>query len=128
MKLSIITPCYNEEEGIENLSVRLEPVLNELSKKYEIELVFVDDGSRDRTNELLHKFFGKQKNVKIIKHEKNQNLGGAMRTGFAHSTGEIIVSIDSDCTYDPADIPALVAALDEKTDMVNASAYHPKGR
>ncbi|MEW5896134.1 MAG: glycosyltransferase family 2 protein [Nanoarchaeota archaeon] len=127
MKLSLIVPCYNEEKGIENLHSQLNPVLESLSKDWELELIFVDDGSKDRTLELLNHYFGKKSYVKIVPHEINKNLGAAMRTGFAQATGDIIVTMDSDCTYDPKNIPKMLKVLDEDTDMVTASPYHPLG-
>lgn len=128
MKLSLIIPCYNEEEGIENLHSKLVSVLTELSSKWEVELIFIDDGSTDGTNELLEKFFGQRDNTSIIRHEKNKNLGAALRTGFAHATGDIIICLDSDCTYDPKDIFPMLELFDEDTSIVTASPYHPQGK
>ena len=56
--------------------------------QYRYEIIFVDDGSKDNTNKLLHKYFGKKKNCRIIKHERNMNVGAAIRTGFNNATGE----------------------------------------
>lgn len=126
-KLSIIIPCYNEQEGIENLHNQLSPVIKNLEKNWNLELIFVDDGSTDRTNELIKKYFGSLDYTKIIKHDKNRNLGASMRTGFESSTGDVIITMDSDCTYDPKDIFKLLELLDENTDIVTASPYHPKG-
>ncbi|MBI2151825.1 glycosyltransferase family 2 protein [Candidatus Woesearchaeota archaeon] len=130
-KLSIIIPCYNEELGIPNLKSHLDQILNNLSKTYSLELIFVDDGSKDRTLELLKEnFCGLKKNkieAKFIKHEVNQNLGAAMRTGFANATGDFVITMDSDCTYDPQTIPEMLKLLGENTDMVVASPYHPLG-
>jgi dolichol-phosphate mannosyltransferase len=126
MKLSIIVPCYNEEEGIPNLAFKLNPILKELTNKWELELIFVDDGSSDKTNELLHQFFVRDY-VKIIKHEKNKNLGASIRTGFENSTGDVVVTMDSDCTYNPNAIFPMLDMLDEETSIVTASPYHPDG-
>ncbi len=126
-KISIIIPCYNEEAGIEYLASRLNPVVESLQKQYLIELIFVDDGSVDNTFLTLQTFFGEKDYVKIIRHKVNQNIGGALRTGFQNSTGDIIVTTDSDCTYDPKDIPKMLALLDDQTDLINASPYHPHG-
>lgn len=127
MKISIIIPCYNEEAGVENLSLQLQLILGGLEKKHQLELLFIDDGSKDKTLELLQQYFGNKPNVKIIKHGKNQNLGAAMRTGFAHATGDIIVTMDSDCTYNPQEIFAMLNLLDDNVDIVVASPYHPLG-
>ncbi|MBU1632512.1 MAG: glycosyltransferase family 2 protein [Nanoarchaeota archaeon] len=127
-KISIIIPCYNEEEGINNLYSQLNPVLSKLKEDYEVELIFVDDGSKDNTLKLLHQYFGNENYCKIIKHEKNMNLGAAMRTGFTHSTGDIIVTMDSDCTYEPKIMLEMLCLLDDKTSIVTASPYHPLGK
>ena len=127
MKLSLVIPCYNEEEGIDNLARRLNPVLDQLEKEYSLEVIFIDDGSKDNTYSLLTSIFGKRKGVKIIQHSVNQNLGAAMRTGFQNSTGEVIVTMDSDCTYGPENIPAMVKLLDSEVSLVTASPYHPLG-
>ena len=128
MRLSIIVPCYNEELGISNLADQLNPVVEDLRKRYEVELVFVDDGSTDRTNELLHNYFIDKDNVKIVKHKKNMNLGAAMRTGFKNSSGDLIAALDSDCTYSPQLLKEMLEMMDEDTDIVTVSPYHPKGK
>ncbi|MBI2102590.1 glycosyltransferase family 2 protein [Candidatus Woesearchaeota archaeon] len=127
MKLSIIIPCYNEEESIPHLSTKIAPVLEELGRKFAVELIFIDDGSRDNTFELLNSYFGLHPNTKIIRHEKNKNLGAAMQTGFAAATGDFVATMDSDCTYDPRGLLAMVDLLDENTSIVTASPYHPGG-
>ncbi len=127
MKLSIVVPCYNEEEGVENLSQKLEPILQELQKEWQLELIFVDDGSKDRTYDLLQQYFGEKEYVKIVKHEVNKNIGAAMRTGFSHSTGDVIVTMDSDCTYDPQEIFAMLGLMKDGASIVTASPYHPQG-
>ena len=127
-KLSIVIPCYNEEEGINNLALQLKPVIRELKKKYSIELILVNDGSTDRTLILLSKYFKKEKYAKVITYEKNRNLGGALKEGFKHITGDLVITADSDCTYPPKEMINLLNLLDENIDIVTASPYHPKGR
>ena len=129
MKISIIIPCYNEEEGIAPLVSRINPVFEGLKREYYAELVFVDDGSRDKTNELLHEHYKNINNVKIVKHEVNKNVGAALRTGFANATGDIIVTTDSDCTYAPEEIPSLIQILlGSDADIVTGSPYHKDGK
>lgn len=126
--LSIIIPCYNEEEGIPNLVQQLNPALEQLQKEYQVELLLVDDGSEDQTNALLHQFYGDNKNTKIVKHEKNKNLGAALKTGFAFATSDLIAVLDSDCTYNPSLLIPMLKMMDEKTDIVTVSPYHPQGK
>lgn len=125
--LSIVIPCYNEEEGIENLHQQLKPVLEELEQRYQLQLILVDDGSTDKTNQLLHAFF-KGKNTTIIQHPHNKNLGGALRTGFSAATGDLIAVLDSDCTYPPTLILPMITLLDKDTHIVTVSPYHPDGK
>lgn len=126
--LSIIIPCYNEEEGISQLAEKLNPAVTILEKKYSVELIFVDDGSIDQTNQLLHEYYGNNLYTKILKHEKNKNLGAALRTGFAAASGDFVAALDSDCTYDPSLLQPLLQLLDEKTDIATVSPYHPQGK
>jgi len=120
-KLSIIIPCYNEEEGIPNLKKKLIPVVKNLKKDYQVKLIFVDDGSTDNTYKLLRKNF---RGSCILRHVKNKNLGAALKTGFNYAVGDKIAVLDSDCTYNP-DI--LYKLLDSDADIVTVSPYHPKG-
>lgn len=126
--LSIIIPCYNEEEGLLNLTQKLNPVIRELNGKYKVELIFVDDGSIDHTNQILHHHYDSNSQAKIIKHEKNKNLGAALRTGFAAATGDFIAALDSDCTYSPELLLLMLHMMDEHTDIVTVSPYHPQGK
>ncbi|HIJ11390.1 TPA: glycosyltransferase family 2 protein [Candidatus Woesearchaeota archaeon] len=126
-KLSVIIPCYNEEDSISQLHDLLIPEIQVLQSQYEIELIFVDDGSKDATNKLLQQRFGSYEFVKIVTHLKNTNLGGALRTGIKNSTGHLIAMLDSDCSYHPQILHRLLATLDEKTDIVGASGLHPQG-
>ena len=126
--VSIIIPCFNEEQGIPHLAAQLDPVIRELQQKYALELIFVDDGSTDRTNALLHHYFDKKKNAKIIRHAINKNLGAALRTGFQHASGAYIAALDSDCTYEPKILLTLLERLNEGTDIVTVSPYHPLGK
>ncbi len=128
MKLSIIIPCYNEEAGIPNLAKELRPVLNEIRKQYTVELIFVDDGSKDNTAKLIQKHFGKEKGFVLCRHKANKNLGAALRTGFARATGDFIACLDSDCTYTPKLLITMLKCMDSGIDIVTASPYHPLGR
>lgn len=124
--VSIIIPCFNESEGIESLQKKLLPVLAQLRLDRSVELKIVDDGSTDDTFLKLQQNFDKL--AQIIRHPKNKGLSAAIRTGFAHSTGNIICTIDSDCTYDPEYLVALLNLMHPDVDIVTASPYHPKGR
>jgi len=138
MKLSVVVPCFNEEENISKLKTEFFPVLeNLLGSKVDdeqidtIEIVFVDDGSRDNTYNALKEAFGSYEHLSITakfeKHDVNRGLGAAMRTGFKAVTGDIVVTTDSDGTYHFSTIPALLDHLEGNVAIVTASPYHPKG-
>ncbi len=129
MKLSIIVPFFNEELGIPALISTLKKLEGQIGKKYQIEYVFVDDGSRDRTYELLNKNHGFTGEVRIIRHKKNKGLGAAIRTGFKEAQGDLVVTLDSDCTFNPLETPNLISLLErEKADIAVGSHYHPQGK
>jgi dolichol-phosphate mannosyltransferase len=125
MDLSIVIPCFNEQASIELLAAGLNPVLDDLRRDRSVELVFVDDGSTDRTSELLRSSFPF---ASIIRHSTNRGLGAALRTGFVNSHGDVIVCSDSDSTYAYNLIPELLALLEPGVDIVTGSCYHPRGR
>ena len=126
--LSLIIPCYNEEAGIPQLVEQLASVSASLPRKYTLEIIFVDDGSTDKTNELLHQHFASNPAVTVIKHEKNQNLGAALKTGFNNAKGDLIATWDSDCTYPFYLLPEMLKLLDKNTQVVTVSPYHPQGK
>lgn len=130
--LSIVVPCYNEEESLPQLFLQLRQLRKQLSGKYVFDVVFVDDGSADRTFSMLsgfkREFARGRDNVTLCRHPVNRNLGAALKTGLAQVKGELVATVDADCTYSLLGIPALIKLLDDKTDIAIASPYHPDGR
>ncbi len=116
-EISVVVPFYNEEDNIEELYQRLKEVLDGLGRSYE--LIFVDDGSRDRTSEILQNIFKRDKRVKIVALRRNFGQTAALQAGFDEARGEIIISMDGDLQHDPADIPALLTKLEEGYDIVS---------
>jgi glycosyltransferase involved in cell wall biosynthesis len=117
MKLSVIMPVYNEERTIQEIVRRV------LSVPLEKELVIVDDGSRDRTPEILKGYAGRPE-ITVLMHERNQGKGAAIRTAIRAATGDMIVIQDADLEYDPADYPALVKPIVEgSADVVYGSRF-----
>jgi dolichol-phosphate mannosyltransferase len=125
--LSVVIPCYNESEGIPSMRERLSAVLPALRRRAEVELVLVDDGSSDGSAELLEAAFADVDGARVVRHAQNRGLGAALRTGFAHAKGSVIVTCDSDGTYPFEEIPALLDRLAPGVDIVTASPYHPDG-
>ena len=125
--LSIVIPCYNESDSLDELASQLDPVLNQLRQTRTVELLFIDDGSTDDTYVRLQRLFGSCPGVTIVQHGRNRGLAAALKTGTAHTTGHVIVFTDSDCTYPPATIPGLLACMTPDVDVVTSSAYHPDG-
>lgn len=126
--LSVVVPCYNEADGIPQLKKELVPILDQVARYHEVELILIDDGSTDNTYQLLHKEFASHPRTKVIKHERNLNLGAAIRTGVMESSGEWIANLDSDCTYGPAVLFPMVQAMESGADLVTVSPYHPRGK
>jgi glycosyltransferase involved in cell wall biosynthesis len=105
VKLSILMPVYNEEA---RLAEALKQALD-VTFPCEIEMVIVDDGSKDGTREILGRIDDPR--VRVILHERNQGKGGAIKTAAAQATGEYLVILDADLEYDPNDIPRLLAPV-----------------
>jgi dolichol-phosphate mannosyltransferase len=127
--ISIIIPAYNEAEGVQQTAASLRSVLNYLRKTHNVEVVFVNDGSQDDTERLLTETFADDSKVRVASHEVNRGLGAAIRTGFAHATGDIVITTDFDGTYAFNTIPQLLGRMIiDGVDIVTASPYHPNGR
>lgn len=124
MAISVIIPTYNEEENVKILHAELKAVLNQLRQPYEI--IFIDDGSRDRTFENLLELRKKDKKVKLIRFRKNFGQTAAMDAGFKAAKGDVIIAMDSDLQNDPADIPLLLQKIDEGYDVVSGWRWNRK--
>lgn len=116
MTLSVVIPLYNEEENTRLLYEKLKAVLDSLNKEYEI--VFVDDGSTDKTLSILEEIQVNDKNVVILSLRRNFGQTAAFAAGFDFSRGDVIVTMDGDLQNDPADIPKLLKLIKDN-DLVS---------
>jgi polysaccharide deacetylase family protein (PEP-CTERM system associated) len=126
--VSIVIPCYNEEQSLSYLGNTLRSLETELGSRHDVSFIFVDDGSSDGTWGLLEKLFGSNPRATRIRHEKNSGVAAAILTGIRAAKTEVVCSIDCDCTYDPHELGNMVPLLTEGVDMVTASPYHVNGR
>lgn len=111
MFVSIVAPLYNEEKNIEPLYKALKSVMDAEAGDYE--LLFVDDGSTDRTLQLLEQFAQVDSKVKVLSFRRNFGQTAAFAAGFDHAKGDVIVTIDGDLQNDPKDIPKLLSLIGE---------------
>lgn len=128
MKLSIIIPVFNEEKTLLKLLDKVNRV--KLPKKLKKEIIIVNDCSTDGTKKILDKL---KKQYIIIHHITNQGKGAALRTGFKHASGDIIIIQDADLEYNPNDYPKLILPiLNDEADVVYGSRFrgsdsYPRG-
>ena len=127
INLSVVVPCFNEEDSLDQLADRLKTLKSHFSERLDIEVIFVDDGSTDTTAEGLDNRFQQFPWARVIRHESNQGITAAILTGIENAANELVVSMDADCTYDPMQICSLVEMMDDDVAMVTASPYHPNG-
>lgn len=117
--LSVVIPAYNEEDGIADITQRVLAVREDLAKAgiEGLELLVVDDGSRDKTAQIVSQIEG----VRLIRHAKNCGYGAALKTGFSHAVGELIGFLDADGTYPPEYFPQLCEKALNGSDLVIGS-------
>ena len=120
--ISIVVPFHNEELNVIELYGRLKDVLEELSRDYQ--LVFVDDGSTDRTYRLLKELAELDPHVLAVRLRRNFGQTAALAAGFAHSTREYVIAMDGDLQHDPAEIPAFLTKIEEGYDIVSGWRSH----
>ena len=116
-KYSIVVPFHNEEENVTALYDRLKGVMEHVGDSFE--LVFVDDGSRDRTYRLLEEIAAVDSRVLVVKLRRNFGQTSALAAGFDHSQGDFIVAMDGDLQHNPNEIPDFLGKLEEGYDVVS---------
>jgi glycosyltransferase involved in cell wall biosynthesis len=115
--ISVVVPVHDEEDNVEPLYLALKRTLDELDRSYEI--VAVDDGSRDETYSRLARIAASDSRLRLVRLRRNFGQTAAMAAGFDHARGNVLVPMDGDLQNDAADIPRLLAKLDEGYDVVS---------
>ena len=116
-KISVVIPVFNEEKNIKLLYSKLKQILDSFGKDYEI--IFIDDGSTDKTLTLLHQICQEDGKVKAVIFRRNFGQTAAISAGFDYAKGGIIVTLDADLQNDPKDIPQLISKIEEGYDVVS---------
>jgi len=115
--LSIFFPAYNDSGTIASLVITALRTARTLTPDHEV--IVVNDGSKDGTADILDELAGLYPQVRVVHHESNRGYGGALRTGFATATRELVFYTDGDAQYDPAEMAALWRRFDDTVDLVN---------
>lgn len=124
MYLSVIIPCYNEEELVVKVLDRLYSVFKE-SSIVEFEVIVIDDHSKDNSVRVVDSYKKDRdlNNLSLFRHEVNKGKGAAIQFGFEKSKGEYIIIQDADLELDSGDIPRMLEQLSDQVDFVNGSRY-----
>jgi glycosyltransferase involved in cell wall biosynthesis len=117
IRYSIVVPFYNEQENIPPLYVKLTEVMDAIGERYE--LVFVDDGSKDKTFKVLSDIYEHDPRVNVVQLRRNFGQAPALKAGFDFARGEIIISMDGDLQHDPEEIPRFLEKIEEGFDLVS---------
>jgi glycosyltransferase involved in cell wall biosynthesis len=115
--ISVVVPVHDEDRSVELLYDELASALDPLERPWEA--VFVDDGSTDGSFAALTRLHGRAPNVRVVRLRRNFGKSAALAAGFRHAEGSVVVTIDADLQDDPAEIPRLLAKLDEGYDLVS---------
>jgi glycosyltransferase involved in cell wall biosynthesis len=117
MKVSLVVPCLNEEENLPRLFAEIDAMASAWGG--ELEVVLVDDGSHDRTPEIIKAQAQKDERYQAIVFRRNFGQTAAMVAGFDHASGDVVIPLDADLQNDPADVPRLLAEMEKGFDVVS---------
>ena len=115
--ISVVVPLFNEEHSLDALYHEIAAVLDSQPEPYEV--VFVDDGSTDASRAVLERLHAETTNVIVVHLRRNFGKAAALQAGFLEARGDVVVTMDADLQDDPAEIPQLLAKLDEGFDLVS---------
>jgi len=122
--ISVIVPIFNEEDNIRQLYQEIKVSLDGLRKGYEI--IFIDDGSFDKTKTVAYELAGKDRLLKVISLARNFGQTAALVSGIHHASGKVIIFMDGDLQNDPNDIPQLIKKIEEGYDVVSGWRHKRK--
>lgn len=125
--VSVVVPCFNEEDVLPYLAKTLERVRESLADRFDVRFILVDDGSTDRTWDGLNATFGGKPEFALVRQDANRGVSAAILAGIEKADTEIVCSMDCDCTYDPLELGNMIPKLTAGVDLVTASPYHPDG-
>jgi glycosyltransferase involved in cell wall biosynthesis len=115
--LSVVIPVFNEEESLEELHRQLDEVAS--AEGYELDIIFIDDGSSDRSWEMIHRLASSDPRVQGLKFRRNFGKAAALSVGFSKARGEYVMTLDADLQDDPAEIPSFLAEIAKGYDVVS---------
>ncbi len=115
--ISVVVPSYNEKESLPELSERLRVALDAAARHWEVWLI--DDGSNDGSDVAMRALHASDPRFKVIRFRRNYGKSAALALGFKHARGRVVITMDADLQDDPAEIPNLIAKLDQGYDMVS---------
>lgn len=115
--ISVFFPCYNDEGSIAKLVNDAFSTLGALTNDYEV--VVVDDGSKDKSRQILSELEQKSRNLRLVFHQKNLGYGGALKSGFKTASKELVFYTDGDGQYDVKELPVLLGLMSDDVDFVN---------
>ena len=117
ISLSVVVPLFNEEESLRELHKQICEVC--MIENILFEVIYVDDGSTDRSFEVLDEMFEEDSRIKVIQFRKNAGKSVALSAGFSKASGDFVVMMDGDLQDDPAEIPTLITRLEEGYDLIS---------
>ena len=125
VKLSVVIPCFNEER---TLGICIDRVMGLVAEDLEVEIIVVDDASRDRSLAIADELASKYPEIRVIRHDHNRGKGAALRTGFREATGDFVAVQDADLEYNPLELRNLLNPLrDGRADVVVGSRFKGQG-
>jgi glycosyltransferase involved in cell wall biosynthesis len=122
VRISIVVPFYDEQKNVSSLYVKITEAMDQVGEPYE--MIFVDDGSKDDTYRVLQEIYEHDRRVNLLRMRRNFGQTSALKAGFDHARGEIVISMDGDLQNDPDEIPRFLEKMKEGYDIVSGWRVH----